>query len=120
LLERDGVISSSLFFELRATLAGERGDLRPGTYRLKRDMSYGNVLKILTTPPPAAKVTSLTITEGRTRHEIDALLRSQGVAGSYLVATRHSPVLKPASYGGPRGTPSLEGFLFPSTYQLRE
>ena len=119
LLERDGVISSRFFFELRATLAGERGALRSGTYHLKLDMSYGQVLKILTMPPPQAKVTELTIVEGRTRREIDRLLRSQGIRGSYLADTRRSPVLNPASYGAPRHTSSLEGFLFPSTYQLR-
>jgi UPF0755 protein len=120
LLEREGVIASSFFFELRATLAGDRGHLRSGTYHLKLDMSYGQVLKILTTPPPAAKVTELTITEGRTRRQIDALLRSEGLRGSYVGATRHSPLLNPTQYGAPRGTPSLEGFLFPATYQLRD
>jgi UPF0755 protein len=120
LLARDGVISSSFFFELRATLAGERGNLRSGTYHLKQDMSYGSVLKILTTPPPPARVTELTLTEGKTRRQIDALLRAQGVPGSYLAQTRHSRLLNPSAYGAPRNTPSLEGFLFPSTYQLRE
>ena len=58
LLEHDGVISSSFFFDLRATLGGQRGDLRSGTYHLRQGMSYGDVLKILTTAPPAAKVTT--------------------------------------------------------------
>ena len=40
--------------------------------------------------------------------------------GSYLAQTRHSRLLSPATYGAPRNTPSLEGFLFPSTYQLVE
>jgi UPF0755 protein len=120
LLERNGVISSSFFFELRATIAGERGGLRSGTYHLKQGMSYGDVLKILTTAPPAAKVSNLTIVEGKTRPEIHALLRSQGVRGSYLAATRHSRLLDPRRYGAPRSTSSLEGFLFPSTYQLRD
>jgi UPF0755 protein len=120
LLERDGVISSAFFFELRATLAGERSSLRPGTYHLQLDMSYGSVLKILTTAPKPAKVTELTITEGKSRQQINSLLRSQGVPGSYLRATRHSRLLAPSSYGAPRSTPSLEGFLFPSTYELRE
>ena len=119
-LARQGVISSSFFFELRATLAGERGSLRSGTFHLARDMSYGDVLRILTTAPPAARTTNLTVIEGRTRRQLDALLRSQGVRGSYLAATRHSSLLDPTSYGGPRGIGSLEGFLFPSTYQLRE
>jgi UPF0755 protein len=120
LLERDGVISSSFFFELRATLAGERSSLRPGTYHLRRDMSYGAALDVLTKTPPKAKVTDLTITEGKTRRQIDALLRSQGIRGTYLAATRSSRLLDPRSYGANRRPPSLEGFLFPSTYQLRE
>ena len=114
------MISSSFFFELRATLGGDRDELRSGTYHLRQGMSYGDVLKILTTAPPAAKVSNLTIIEGKTRSQISALLRSQGIRGSYLAATRHSPLLDPRRYGAPRSTGSLEGFLFPSTYQLRD
>ncbi len=116
----DGVISSGFFFELRATLAGKRSDLRSGTYHLKEGMSYSDVLTILTTPPPAAKVSELTLTEGRTRRQIGALLHAQGIRGNYVAETRHSPLLRPTAYGAPRDTPSLEGFLFPSTYQLRD
>jgi UPF0755 protein len=120
LLAQDGVVSSSFFFGLRATLAGQRSSLRSGTYHLAHDMSYGDVLRILTTPPPAAKVTQLTVIEGRTRRQLDALLRSQGIRGSYLAATRRSSLLDPVSYGAAPSTPSLEGFLFPSSYQLRD
>jgi UPF0755 protein len=118
-LERDGVISSSFFFNLRTILAGDHGSLQAGTYVFRRDMGYGDVLRILTTPPLAAKVTSVTIVPGDSRAQIDALLRSQGVDGSYRADTRHSPLLDPSAYGAPRSTPTLEGFLFPDTYQLR-
>jgi UPF0755 protein len=119
LLERDGVVSSSFFFDARATLAGDRGKLLPGTYHLRYDMSYGDVLKALTTAPKAAPVRGVTIVPGRTRAEINARLREEDVHGSYLAETRHSPLLNPAKYGAPRKTPSLEGFLFPDTYQVR-
>jgi UPF0755 protein len=119
-LAKAGVIPSGFFFDLRATLAGERGDLRAGTYRLQRGMTYGSVLKALTTAPPAAKTTDITLTEGRTRAQINALLRSQGIKGSYYAATRRSPLINFSSYGAPRHTPDLEGFLFPDTYQLVE
>jgi peptidoglycan lytic transglycosylase G len=119
-LAKDGVVPSGFFFELRATLAGERSDLLAGTYHLQKGMTYGAVLKILTTPPRAAKTTNITITEGRTRAQINDLLRSQGVKGSYFAATRHSPLINLAAYGAPRHTPDLEGFLFPDTYQLVE
>jgi UPF0755 protein len=119
-LAHAGVVSSGFFFELRATLSGERGDLRAGTYRLALGMSYGAALKVLTTAPAAAKVTNITIIEGRTRAQVNDLLRAQGVAGSYFAATRHSPLIDFAAYGAPRHTPDLEGFLFPDTYQLVE
>jgi uncharacterized YceG family protein len=118
-LARDGVISSSFFFKLRTILAGDRGKLRSGTYHLKLGMNYSEVLKVLTTPPPAVPVTELTIAEGDNRFKINALLKAQHVRGSYLAATRRSPLLNPQAYGAPRSLPSLEGFLFPSTYQLR-
>jgi UPF0755 protein len=120
LLAKDGVISSSFFFELRATLAGERGDLRPGVYHLQLGMSYGAVLTALTKAPPAAKVTEITITEGRSRNQIDALLRAQHVRGSYIVSTRSSRLINPRAYGLRHPPETLEGFLFPDTYQLVE
>jgi uncharacterized YceG family protein len=119
-LSRAGVIGSSFFFELRATLDGDRGDLRAGTFHLKLGMSYGSVLKILTAKPPPVPVTQITITPGRTRRQIDGLLRTQGVKGSYYADTRSSQTLNPSSYGAPKGRNSLEGFLFPDTYQVRK
>jgi UPF0755 protein len=119
-LAKAGVVPSGFFFEVRATLAGERSDLRAGTYHLQQGMTYAAVLKRLTAVPPAAKTTNITIIEGRTRAQINALLRSQGVPGSYFAATRRSPLINFAAYGAPRHTPDLEGFLFPDTYQLVE
>ncbi len=121
-LERQGVISCSFpscsfLFKLREALSGSK--LLPGTYHLRLDMSYGDVITALSTPPPAAKTTGVTITPGKTRQEINQLLHSQGVKGSYVAASRHSHVLNPHTFGAPAGTNSLEGFLFPDTYQLR-
>jgi UPF0755 protein len=119
ILERDGVVASSVFFDIRATLAGDRDKLRAGTYRMKLDMSYGAALKVLTTPPPAVKTTGVTIVPGSTRAQVSARLHAERVTGSYAAATRHSRLLNPVAYGAPRRTPSLEGFMFPDTYQLR-
>jgi UPF0755 protein len=116
LLERKGVVSSSFFFDARATIAGKRGDLKPGSYVLKRDMSYGAAIDALAKGPPANVVTVL-VPEGRSRREIAASLRGEALQGDYLAASRRSPVLDPARYGARRAT-DLEGFLFPATYQL--
>ena len=119
LLERDGVISSSFFFNLRASLDGDRGKLYAGTYTLQLGMSYSKVLDVLTTRPKAAPTSELTLTPGKSRLQVQTLLSSQGITGSYVAATRRSPLLDPHAYGAPRSTPDLEGFLFPDTYQLR-
>jgi UPF0755 protein len=118
LLARDGVISSSFLFEIRATLAGERSELRSGTYHLSLGMTYGAVLTVLTRAPPAAKVSELTITEGRTRRQISQLLQQQHIRGNYLADTRSSPLLNPRRYGASHPPSSLEGFLFPDTFKL--
>jgi UPF0755 protein len=122
ILDRAGVISCffpscPFLFELRAKLEG--ANILAGTYRLQQGMSFSAALSALSTPPPAAKVTNVTVIPGETRVHLAQLLRQQGVAGNYLVQTRHSTLLNPASYGAPASTPDLEGFLFPDTYQLR-
>jgi peptidoglycan lytic transglycosylase G len=117
LLARRGVVSSGFLFELRATLAGKRGDLKPGSYRLKRDMSYAAALDALTKGPGSSLV-NVTIPEGRSRREVARLVGPLGLRGSYMRASARSPLLDPRRYGATRGS-TLEGFLFPSTYQLR-
>jgi UPF0755 protein len=82
------------------------------------DTTYSRALAILTAAPTAGASTYVTIIEGLARRQVDSLLRSQHVRGSYLAATRHSPLLDPAAYGAPRQTRSLEGFLFPDTYEV--
>jgi len=69
-------------------------------------------------PAPAPAVVRITIPEGETRGEIARIAAQKGLTGSYLRAARRSPQLDPARYGAPGGTPDLEGFLFPATYEL--
>ncbi len=66
-------------------------------------------------PPPPA-VVKVVIPEGKTRAQIAQIAAAAGLSGSYLAASRRSPLLNPAHYGAPAGTPNLEGFLFPATY----
>jgi UPF0755 protein len=116
LLERRGVVSSSFFFQVRARLGGDAGKLKPGSYRLKRDMSYGAALDALTGGPPK-DIVNLTIPEGRSRREV-ARIVGGSLTGSYLQASRRSRLLNPRRYGAKRAR-DLEGFLFPATYELK-
>jgi peptidoglycan lytic transglycosylase G len=117
LLADKGVIDSSFFFGLRARLSGKRGKLRSGTITLRKGMSYGAALDALTKAPAAARTVKLTIPEGRSRREIVPLVKQLGLKGSYLAATSRSP--RSVGVGGPASARTLEGYLFPATYELR-
>ena len=116
LLERQGVIDNAGFFELRARLDGASAELRPGSYELREDMSFVAALDALKQGVPP-NVVQVAIPEGLSRSEIRPL--TKGLKGNYLRATRRSPSLDPRDYGA-RGATSLEGFLFPATYELKK
>jgi UPF0755 protein len=118
LLEERGVIGSAGFFELRARLAGRSGDLKPGSYELREDMSFAAALDALEqgVPPNVAVVS---VPEGLSRREIAPIVKDSPLRGSYMRASRRNSELRPRRYGAPAGA-SLEGFLFPATYELRK
>ena len=116
LLADKGVIDNSFFFGIRARLSGKRNELRSGHIVLRKDMSYASAIDALTTAPAVAKTVKLTIPEGRSRQEIVPLVKQLGLRGSYLQATNHRP---PKGLGAPRSARTLEGYLFPATYQLK-
>lgn len=68
-------------------------------------------------PPVELKTRSVTIPEGYDREQIAAVAREAGLRGDYEKASVESPYLDPAKYGG-SGAESLEGFLFPDTFEV--
>ncbi|MBJ7329074.1 MAG: endolytic transglycosylase MltG [Solirubrobacteraceae bacterium] len=123
LLDEKGVVDSGAIFSLRTLISGKRDDLRSGRHVLARNMSYGAAIEALTTVPkaaPAPTVVKFPIPEGLSRSEIAARTRKAGIEGSYLEATKKAPAgFSPRKYGAPKNPRSLEGFLFPATYDLR-
>ena len=118
ILDARGVISSPFFFETRARLTDRGTTLRPGSYTLRRGASNEAVLDVLAAGPPP-DVVSVTVPEGRARSEVAPIVSGAGLGRGYRRATA-GPFgdFDPASYGAPEGS-SLEGFLFPSTYELK-
>lgn len=121
-LLKAGVIENANGFALRSRLAGADGRLQPGNYTLSTRMADGEVIRLLRTGPPAAYVT-VTIPEGFRLDQIaDRLSREAGIP--------RTEFLKLAEHGAPRFAEkhpllagaykdSLEGYLFPKTYQLQ-
>jgi uncharacterized YceG family protein len=120
-LERRGVVASGRFFNANVTLTGRRGKLRPGDYVLRQDMSYGDASEALMQGPKVKVVETfdLTIPEGRSLREVAGLVADSPVRGRYARAAREKRFLRRArELGLPGGGDTLEGFLFPATYEL--
>ena len=82
-------------------------------------MSYSAAIDQLAEGPNAGS-TTVTVIEGRSRYEISQQVAEQGIEGDYMAASEQNDALNPRRYGAPSGTESLEGFLFPATYELAE
>lgn len=119
ILEEDGVVSSGFFFEARAFLDGKRGELHAGRFVMKHEMSYSAALAALTSGSAKVAVSKVVIPEGFTRPQIAAAARAAHLKGDYMKASRHVGGFDPRFYGAPAGTPDLEGFLFPATYEVK-
>ncbi|MGI8632626.1 MAG: endolytic transglycosylase MltG [Solirubrobacterales bacterium] len=116
-LDEEKVVGSARLFELRLTLSGKRGEIQAGAYTLAEGMSYGAAIDELTTPPER-RVITVSIPEGLSRRELAPIVREAGVKGDYRKASQSSKGFAPDDYGA-KDPKTLEGFLFPSTYELR-
>ncbi|MGH2906601.1 MAG: endolytic transglycosylase MltG [Solirubrobacterales bacterium] len=117
LLAAKDVVPSARKFGWRAGWSGKSDDFKAGRYVFGEGMSYSAAIDLLAKGPNAG-TTVLTIPEGRSRYEIDLLASSAGLTGDYMAATKSSPLLSPQRYGAPKSVDSLEGFLFPATYEV--
>ncbi len=115
------VIERPAFFSLNATLTRRRTGMKPGTYTMPRNLSYGAAIDALTQGPKAKliKTFSLTIPEGRAAGETAPRLKGTSIEGDYVAASKSPALLQRGRrLGLPRGAKTLEGFLFPATYEL--
>ena len=117
LLAEEGVISSSLFFQIRARVSGRSSELYFGNHVFREGMSYDEALTELG-KQPQKKVLTVVIPEGLSRSEAADTVEAAGLPGDYMAATIKSPLLDPNDYGAQGKAENLEGFLFPATYEL--
>jgi UPF0755 protein len=114
LLTANDVVSTGWLFELRLKLAGETDNILPGRYVMAHNMSYAAAIDTLT--GSGGKV-NVTIPEGEDRVQTAATIKGLGLSGDYLAASKSFKGFDPNKYGA-NNPKSLEGFLFPATYQL--
>jgi UPF0755 protein len=114
LLTENDVVSNGTLFEWRLKLAGDTGNILPGRYVMAHNMSYSAAIDKLTS---AGGKINVTIPEGEDRVQIAATIKDLGLSGDYLAASKSFKGFDPNKYGA-KDPKSLEGFLFPATYEL--
>lgn len=113
-LTRLGVVKSERAFNKAAAADETSRSIRPGYYRLHRQMSAAAALDLLL-DPSARLNTKVTIPEGLSAREIYALLsKKTRLPVAQFVAAAHNP----QGLGSPNGIRSIEGLLFPATYDF--
>jgi peptidoglycan lytic transglycosylase G len=123
ILAARGVVDSSRFFVLNATVTGRRGGLRPGTYTLRQGMTNGAAIDALSKGPKVKVVptTNVTIPEGPSIREEAPKIDKASFTGSYAKVANSPQTLRAIrKLGAPKGVRTAEGFMFPATYTLVE
>jgi peptidoglycan lytic transglycosylase G len=116
-LKDAGVIRNAWVFRLYARIKGLSRNLKPGEYRLRANMAFADVLRLLE-KGPTIEFTRVTIPEGKTVREIADILAKAGIP--------RAEFLKEATSGRhrtdilPKGSKNLEGALFPKTYDFKK
>ena len=115
-LDEAGIISNATIFRWYVSTKGTIA-LTPGYYALKPRDNAGSVIEALSTPP-AQTFISVTFPEGMTVAQMATRLSEKMtfMKAEDFVAAANSP--DTASTLRPKSVSSLEGLLFPDTYQI--
>jgi UPF0755 protein len=112
-LQRDGVLGHPIAFRILARLRHVDAEIKAGEYRFPAHQSSDEVLERLVRGEQFALW--VTLPEGFTANEIAATLAAHGLGDE--AAFRRAFMDRGIVLGGVR-TPTLEGYLFPSTYLI--
>ena len=115
-LAEQGFIENATLFRWYASTRGGI-DLLPGYYSLRPKDNAGRIIKALSTPP-AQTFVSVTFPEGMTVAQMAERLASKltfMTVDDFITATSDGSVVSDLL---PAGQTSLEGLLFPDTYQV--
>lgn len=123
LLEDKKVVNNALVFRLLVRQRGVGGDFKPGEYEFKTGMDNEVVIGRLI-KGPSIRYVKLTIPEGWTAVQIAdrVAARTKLMKEEYLSAVNERLILVEYEFLRESGAPtsSLEGYLYPDTFNIRE
>lgn len=114
-LEQQHLISDARKFRIYSRFLARAGRVRVGEYALKRNMTPGEILKVLASGRSIEYV--VTVSEGLNRFEIAGIVQELGIGTKqeFLSLTQDRTFIQ-QTLGD--DVPSLEGYLFPETYYV--
>lgn len=114
-LEKENLVKNAQFFNVYAKITGLRAKIKMGEYALNSSMRPKEILNVLTSGISIAK--PLTIPEGYNLFEVAELIEKLGIAKKEeFIELVFNPEFIKSVLGEP--APSLEGYLYPETYQV--
>lgn len=122
-LAEDGIISHPTAFYYYIRLNGTGANLKPGSYALRSDMSYQEIVEVLSAGNQREDVARVTFPEGLSLREIADLLEEKGVCPAdefleYLDTADLSQYDFVAELPDDDRYHRLEGYIFPDTYDF--
>ncbi|GIK66244.1 MAG: aminodeoxychorismate lyase [Chloroflexota bacterium] len=117
-----GFIRNGSLFARYARFQGMDDDLRPGVFFISETMTYDKILEVLTDPTPTTA--RFLVRENMRMEEIAAQIDATPLlsfTGAEFLAVVGPSAILPNDFRARYGIPSnasLEGFLYPATYEL--
>lgn len=116
ILEDEGIIADAQVFRYYARVQGDDGGFQAGEYLLATNSAMGDVLDTLAAGPVPPSMRRFTIPEGLTVDEMAARLAEEVPGFELDRVTAGLASVRPQTL--PAEVTSLEGHLFPDTYEL--
>ena len=114
ILENSGVVADGSRFRNYAKEQGEGAEFKAGSYRIRAGSDYDVIIRELDNGMVAVRIRKLLIPEGFRLTEIEDRVPSAGISkAAYRRAV--DAASPPGMFGNPS---SMEGFLFPATYDV--
>jgi UPF0755 protein len=116
-LHAEGLLSNALLFRLDARVHGLGGELKVGDYALRPNMSIDQTVSALTVYH--ADMIRITVPEGFRSEQIAQVLDRHHMSGAaFLREVQHPADLHVGILRDKPAAASLEGYLFPNTYDV--
>lgn len=114
-LQKQKIIDKPTRFKVMARLSGQVSRIKFGVYQIEPSMPYGRLLDLITSGRTYS--IRITIPEGYTMFQIAEILSNKGFCTkeAFIAECRKPERL---SALGIKNAPSIEGYLYPDTYQV--